>query len=66
MILFALAALIEGYISPSSLPYDAKALAATLSAGALMVFFVLLGGTAEPRAADEPRATPRSPRPHRA
>lgn len=42
-ILFCLAAVIEGYISPSQLPYAVKAIVGALSCLALMVYFVLLG-----------------------
>jgi uncharacterized membrane protein SpoIIM required for sporulation len=43
MILFFLAALIEGFVSPSSLPYAFKAIVAVLSSGCLMFYFVILG-----------------------
>lgn len=43
MVLFFLAALIEGFISPSPLPYGVKALVALGSSGMLMVYFVILG-----------------------
>jgi uncharacterized membrane protein SpoIIM required for sporulation len=43
MALFALAALIEGFISPSALPYEAKAAVAAISSAMLMTYFVLLG-----------------------
>lgn len=43
MILFLLAALIEGFLSPSSAPYWIKALVAVFSAGMLMFYFVMLG-----------------------
>jgi len=48
-ILFCLAAFIEGYISPSQLPYVAKACVGALSCLALMVYFVLLGMPMGPR-----------------
>jgi uncharacterized membrane protein SpoIIM required for sporulation len=41
--LFVLAALIEGFISPSSLPYAVKAAVGAASSGLLMAYFVLLG-----------------------
>lgn len=41
--MFFLAALIEGFISPSPLPYVVKAAVATMSCGLLMFYFVLLG-----------------------
>jgi uncharacterized membrane protein SpoIIM required for sporulation len=43
MVLFFLAALIEGFVSPSSLPYLVKAIVAILSSGMLMFYFVVLG-----------------------
>ena len=43
MILFFLAALIEGFLSPSAAPYWVKAAVATLSSGALVGYFVVLG-----------------------
>ncbi len=43
VILFFLAALIEGFISPSALPYFVKAGVAILSSGVLMFYFVVLG-----------------------
>jgi uncharacterized membrane protein SpoIIM required for sporulation len=43
MVLFFLAALIEGFVSPSTLPYWVKAIVAILSSGMLMFYFVVLG-----------------------
>ena len=43
MVLFFLAALIEGFLSPSSAPYAVKAGVAILSSGGLMFYFVVLG-----------------------
>jgi hypothetical protein len=43
MVLFFLAAMIEGFLSPSSAPYSVKAAVAILSSGALMFYFVVLG-----------------------
>ncbi len=43
MLLFFFAALIEGFISPTSLPYWVKALVAILSSGLLMFYFIVLG-----------------------
>jgi uncharacterized membrane protein SpoIIM required for sporulation len=43
VILFMLAAFIEGFVSPSSLPYAIKALVAAASSGLLMFYFVVLG-----------------------
>lgn len=43
IILFCLAALIEAFISPSSLPYEAKAAVAIVTTGMLMFYFVQLG-----------------------
>ncbi|MBC8353882.1 MAG: stage II sporulation protein M [Planctomycetes bacterium] len=41
--LFFLAALIEGFLSPSSAPYWIKSIVAMLSSGLLMFYFVVLG-----------------------
>jgi len=43
IIMFVLAALIEGFLSPSAAPYWIKASVAVLSAGSLMFYFVALG-----------------------
>ena len=43
VILFVLAALIEAFISPTSLPYVVKAAVAIASSGVLMFYFVMLG-----------------------
>lgn len=43
IVLFCLAALIEGFLSPSAAPYWLKASVAMLSSGALMFYFVVLG-----------------------
>lgn len=43
MVLFFLAALIEGFLSPSAVPYAVKATVAVLSSGMLMFYFVVLG-----------------------
>jgi uncharacterized membrane protein SpoIIM required for sporulation len=43
MVLFFLAALIEGFLSPSGLPWAVKAAVALLSSGMLMFYFVVLG-----------------------
>jgi uncharacterized membrane protein SpoIIM required for sporulation len=43
MALFFLAALIEGFLSPSAAPYWIKAAVAILSCGALTFYFVILG-----------------------
>jgi uncharacterized membrane protein SpoIIM required for sporulation len=43
MVLFFLAALIEGFLSPSGLPWAVKAAVALLSSGMLMFYFVILG-----------------------
>lgn len=42
-ILFALAALIEGFLSPSPLPYLVKAIVGVLCSGLITTYFVLLG-----------------------
>lgn len=43
MIMFFLAAMIEGFLSPSPAPYWIKALVAVVSVGTLMFYFVILG-----------------------
>jgi uncharacterized membrane protein SpoIIM required for sporulation len=43
MVLFFFAALIEGFISPSSLPYSFKVAVATISSAMMMFYFVVLG-----------------------
>lgn len=43
VVLFVLAAFIEGFISPSGLPYALKVAVAIASAGALMFYFCILG-----------------------
>jgi uncharacterized membrane protein SpoIIM required for sporulation len=43
MLMFLLAALIEGFLSPSAAPYELKAAVAVVSAGILMYYFVILG-----------------------
>lgn len=41
--LFVLAAVIEGFVSPSALAYEAKAAVAAFSAGTLIFYFMVLG-----------------------
>jgi uncharacterized membrane protein SpoIIM required for sporulation len=55
VVLFVLAAFIEGFVSPSSLPYALKAAIAIASAAALMFYFCILGF---------PRPTPNSTSPN--
>lgn len=43
VVLFLLAALIEGFLSPSAAPYWVKAFVALLSTGLLLVYFLVLG-----------------------
>ncbi len=43
MLLFFLAALIEGFLSPSAAPYAVKAVVAVICSGLLMFYFVVLG-----------------------
>jgi len=43
MVMFFLAALIEGFLSPSAVPYPVKAAVAVISSGLLTGYFVLLG-----------------------
>ena len=47
VVLFVLAALVEGYVSASSLPYWAKAAVAILSAASIIAYLAL-GGRGEP------------------
>ncbi|MGC4001666.1 MAG: stage II sporulation protein M [Pirellulales bacterium] len=54
MCLFIGAAVIEGFISPSGLPYWFKAGVAAVTSGSLMVYFLILGF---PRG-DDAEATP--------
>ena len=60
MLMFFMAALIEGFVSPSGLPYLVKATVAVLSSAMLMFYFVVLGYPQEgnvlvevPRTADD-------------
>lgn len=43
VVLFVLAALIEGFLSPSPAPYWVKALTAVISSGLMVFYFVMLG-----------------------
>jgi len=43
MVMFFLAAMIEGFLSPSAAPYALKAVVAVTSSAALMFYFVVLG-----------------------
>jgi len=43
MLMFLLAAMIEGFLSPSAAPYWIKAAVSIISAGMLMFYFVILG-----------------------
>ena len=43
LLLFFFAALIEGFISPSPLPYEVKAAVCTVSVLLLLIYFVVLG-----------------------
>ena len=51
VVLFVLAALVEGYVSASSLPYTAKAAVAIVSATAIIAY-LMLGGRGEQYAED--------------
>jgi uncharacterized membrane protein SpoIIM required for sporulation len=53
VVLFMLAALVEGYVSASALPYWAKAVVAVVSAACIIVFLAL-GGRGEPASAAAP------------
>ena len=48
MVMFFMAALIEGFLSPSAAPYVLKAAVAVLSSGVLMFYFVVLGYPRQP------------------
>lgn len=54
VVLFFMAAAIEGFLSPSPAPYPAKALVAMVSMLALMVYMVVLGYSDEPPIEDTP------------
>jgi uncharacterized membrane protein SpoIIM required for sporulation len=43
VVLFLMAALIEGFVSPSALPYSFKAAVAVASSGLMVFYFVMLG-----------------------
>src|SRR6185436_10198705 len=47
IVMFLLAALIEGFLSPSGAPYPLKVLVALLSSGLLAVYFIVLGFPSE-------------------
>jgi uncharacterized membrane protein SpoIIM required for sporulation len=47
MVMFFLAALIEGFLSPSGAPYPIKVMVALLSSGILAVYFIVLGFPSE-------------------
>lgn len=49
MVMFFLAALIEGFLSPSAAPYAVKVFVALLSSGLLAVYFIVLGFPSELR-----------------
>jgi len=51
MAMFFLAALIEGLISPSALPYWVKASVAVVSSGMLSFYFIILGMPRRPERA---------------
>ena len=48
MVLFAGAAVIEGFLSPSAVPYEIKAFVATLCSTLLLLYFVVLGYLRQP------------------
>jgi hypothetical protein len=53
-VLFVLAALVEGYVSASSLPYSVKAAVAVLSA-TVIIAYLTLGGRADDETANRGR-----------
>ena len=52
MLMFFMAAIIEGFLSPSSAPYGVKAAVAIFSSGLLMFYFVVLGYAQRTQVAD--------------
>ena len=56
MIMFLMAAAIEGFISPSAAPYWVKASVGVFSAGTLVWYFVILGYPRDDYSRDEQRA----------
>lgn len=56
IILFFLAALIEGFLSPSAAPYWIKAVVAGVSSGLLLFYFAVLGRPDEPSPTTRPNA----------
>jgi uncharacterized membrane protein SpoIIM required for sporulation len=60
MVMFFLAALIEGFLSPSGAPYPIKVVVALLSSGLLAVYFIVLGFPSE---INVPSPEPRVPNP---
>jgi len=60
MVMFFMAALIEGFLSPSAAPYEVKAGVALISSGLLAVYFIVLGfpqETSKNQRAPEPNSS---------
>jgi uncharacterized membrane protein SpoIIM required for sporulation len=66
MVMFFMAALIEGFLSPSAAPYSVKVAVALISSGLLGVYFIVLGFPSELRnketRTEEPRAKNQEPK----
>jgi uncharacterized membrane protein SpoIIM required for sporulation len=60
VVLFVMAAFVEGYVSASSVPYWAKAAVAITSAG-IIIAYLTLGGRTGQRPASQPPAEPADP-----
>jgi uncharacterized membrane protein SpoIIM required for sporulation len=60
VVLFVLAAIVEGYVSASALPYWAKAMVAVVSA-AIIIAYLMLGGRAPADAATDSRGATAPP-----
>jgi len=57
MVMFFMAALIEGFLSPSAAPYAIKIFVALLSSGLLAVYFIVLGFPNEVKTQNNERAS---------
>ena len=57
VVLFALAAVIEGFLSPSALPYEVKAFVAMISTLLMLVYLVVLGNSEQPPHEEPAEAT---------
>src|SRR5262245_11020801 len=59
MVMFFMAALIEGFLSPSAAPYPVKVAVALISSGLLAVYFVVLGFPSTPTTSESHNPTER-------